>query len=264
MNQRLKTIMARRVVSATLGFVLLTLTAFAVLQSQTKAPAQSQDLTKKKASTENKFDETQFPTVEEYAFKQETKEERAKSERKAKRFQMVAPASSNFGVVAGVHHWPTDFSALPVAESTTILIGEVISATAKLSDDRMAVYSDFTIKPVTFLKDPNHPAESDSLLIASRNGGRIKFQNGHTLLVFDSGLGMPRAGRRYLFFLKQTDADFELLTAYEITNEKVSPIDSGSPNFDAYENIGEADIIKAVLQKIESLSKPLPTNWKAQ
>ncbi len=224
---------------------LLTLTSFANFQGQGRVPAQ------------NKFDETQFPIVEEYALKPKTKEEHAKSELKAKRLRLGVPVISlpHWGVAAGIHHWPADFSALPVAESTTILVGEVTEANANLSDDRMAVYSDFIINPVAVFKDSCNVAKANSVLTATRYGGRVKFQDGHTLLVFKSGLNMPRVGRRYLFFLKQTDADSELLTAYEIRNGKVVPLDSGTSVFKAYENANEADLIKDLQQKIEGPSK---------
>jgi hypothetical protein len=231
MHKRLLIIINGSILPVALVLAFLTLTAFATFQDQ------------RRGTTQDKFDESQFPIVEEYAFKAKAKEEQAKREVKAKRFRMVMPAVS-WGVLAGIHHWPADFSALPVAESTTILIGEVTDATANLSDDRMAVYSDFIINPVSFFKDSCNAAKDSSVLVATRVGGRVKFQNGHTLLVFNSGLGMPRIGRRYLFFLKQTDADSELLTAYEIRDGKVIPLDSGTSIFKAYENVNEAVLIK--------------------
>jgi hypothetical protein len=219
-----------------------------------------------RGNAQDKFDETQFPVVEEYALKTKTKEEQTKSEKKGKRFRLGVPivSMSHWGVAAEVQHWPDDFSPLPVAESTTILVGEVTEANANLSDDRMAVYSDFIINAVAVLKDSCNVAKQNSVLTATRYGGRVKFQDGHTLLVFKSGLGMPRVGRRYLFFLKQTAADSDLLTAYEITNGKILPLDSGTPNFDMYKNANETDFIREVQQKIESLAKPSSTTEKTQ
>jgi hypothetical protein len=220
---------------------IVSITAFSGLRGQGKSPQKT-------------FDETQFPVVDEYTLKIQNNIERAKSESKAKRFRMAIPAVSDSPtmVLAGVRHWPEDFSALPVRESTAIVIGDVTEAKANLSEDRTAVYSDFKIKPVTVLKDNDKIGEE---LTATRYGGKVRFQDGNSLLVFQSGLGMPRVGRRYVFFLKETQDDADLLTAYELKNGKVLPIDSGTPNFNVYENVNEADFLKALQNKIESLSK---------
>jgi hypothetical protein len=225
--------------------VLLITPGLGAFQSQKKVPTQTQ------------IDESQFPVVDEYDVRYRSKEEKAKSHLKAKRFRMDVPAVSlpHYRVAAGVHNWPEDFSPLPIADSTLILVGDVSRAEANVSDDRYAVYSDFTIDPVTVLKDVGNLVKENSSVIATRYGGRIKFHDGNTLWVFKSGLGMPRVGRRYLFFLKEGDADFEIVTAYQIKDGRVSPIDSGTSKFDAYKNVTEASIIKEVHQKIETLSK---------
>jgi hypothetical protein len=243
--RRLSTLINTPVLPAGLVIAFLTLTAFTVFQGQDKR------------STQDKFDETQFPIVEEYSVKPRNIQERAKGELKAKRFRLGALIVSlpHWGVVAGIHPWPADFSALPVAESTTIVVGDVMDATANLSDDRMAVYSDFTISPTKVLKDSCNFAKENSLLTASRYGGRVKFQDGHALLVFMSNLGMPRVGRHYLFFLKQTDADFDIVTAYEIKGDKVTPLDSGTSAFDNYKNASEADVLREIQQKIKGVAK---------
>jgi hypothetical protein len=248
MNYRLRRCINTPVLSSfTLLLVLLTVTAFGAFRSQ------------KKTLTQTQIDETQFPVVGEYDVKHRNKEEKAKSELKAKRFRMDVPAVSlpHYRVAAGVHDWPEGFSPLPIADSTLILLGDVSGAEANLSDDRHAVYSDFTIVPFNVLKDVGNVVKENSSVIATRYGGRIKFQDGNSLWVFKSGLGMPRVGRRYLFFLKQSDTDSEIVTAYEIKDGRVFPLDSGTSKFDAYRNVTEAGLIKEVKQKIETLSKTL-------
>jgi hypothetical protein len=206
--------------------------------------------------TQTKLDETQYPVVDEYTLKVQNKTEKVKSESKAKRFRMAIAAvpNPNMTVAASIYHWPGDFSPLPVSESTVVLVGEVTEAEANLSEDRTAVYSDFKIKPIAILKSQAN-LSTDLVVTVTRYGGRVRFQDGNSLLVFKAGLGMPRVGRRYVLFLKNTDDDADILTAYELRGGKVFALDSGSPNFSVYDNVDEANFLQVLQQKIESLSK---------
>jgi len=206
--------------------------------------------------TAETLDETQFPIVNETEQAPDPSEE-TKRRLKAQRYRMAEALTSNphFKVAASVHHWPENFSAVPIAESTTVLVGEVITAKGQLAADRTAVYSDFAINPVQILRDTINIVKLGETVTASRYGGRVRFRDGNTLLVFQSDLGMPRTGRRYVFFLRATDADFELVTAYELRAGKVLPLDGGTPNFSTYENWDEKVFIQEVQQKIEAVQK---------
>lgn len=73
--------------------------------------------------------------------------------------------------------------------------------------------------------------------------------------VYKTSLGMPQIGQQYVFFLKAIDEDFDLLTAYEIRDGKVAPLDGGTPNFKVYENVSETDFLNTLHQRIATLSK---------
>ena len=240
MPQKLTTMISKSAIAfLVLVLLIVTVTSFG-FQDRKSAP---------------KFDDSQYPVYDENNPRiPTTEEERTKHERKAKRFRGDIPLVSrpDFEVVAGSYEWPQDFSPLPVCESTSIILGRVTHAEANLSDDRLAVYSDFIIQSVEAFRSTDGLTQ-DSSLTATRYGGKIKFQDGHTLLVFQSGLGMPRVGRQYLFFLKKTDADFEIITAYEIKQGQVIPLDSGTSVFKPYANLSESALIQQVRQKIESL-----------
>lgn len=173
-----------------LVIVVVTLTSLGALNGQDKRHSQP------------KLDETQFPIVEEYSTPPLNPKARMTSEAKAKRFRMNIPAlaDSPIGVSVIGYHWPQNFSPLPVAESTTIILGEITEAKANLSEDRYSVYSDFTINPLKVFKDDGNLVKANEVLTTSRLGGRVKFQNGKTLLVFNSGLGMPRVEGNTFFF----------------------------------------------------------------
>ncbi len=226
---------------AVLSFTLITLSVIPALQSQ--------EVTQKGLHT----NESQFPIVDEADLVLDVKE-REKKELKSRRYKLALPVTSNpnFQVAAAIHHWPEDFSPLPVAVSTTILVGQVKQAKANLSADRRAVFTDFTISPSRVLKDSSELVKENLPLIASRYGGRVRFPDGHTQWIFKTGLGMPLVGKSYVFFLTVTDADFDLVTAYELSEGKVQPLDGGTPNFELYRNQDQSKFIKEIQERISS------------
>ena len=244
MLDRLISLMQGATVPTVLILALITVTAVALRPQRKSLP------------TQQKFDESQYPIVDESDSETASVDPKERSNRqvKAQRFRMQMPVTSDpgVGVAAAIHHWAPDFPALPISESTAIIVGDAIDAKANLSEDKQSVYSDFKFKTVAVLKDACGVAKENSLITASRYGGRVRFPNGHTQLIFMSGLGMPRIGQRYVLFLKQTNADFDLLTAYALSAGKVFPLDSGTPNFSVYENVDESDFLKTIQESIGS------------
>jgi len=70
--------------------------------------------------------------------------------------------------------------------------------------------------------------------------------------VVDTDQGMLQPGSRYVLFLKRVDDDFDLLTGYELSNGKVTPLDSGTPKFSDYAGAEESYLI----EQIEKLARP--------
>lgn len=133
----------------------------------------------------------------------------------------IAPVSNT--------EWDIGLPALPVAKSDLVLIGEVTDAQAYLSNDKTAVYSEFTIRVDEALKNiSNITLGQGSSLIAERQGGRVRFPSGHTTLQLVRGQGMLRVGRRYTLFLTHNNQDqsTSILTGYELRTGRVFPIDN--------------------------------------
>lgn len=121
-----------------------------------------------------------------------------------------------------------EYPALPVIDSDLILVGEVTEARAFLSNDRGGVYSEFTTRAGEVLKqDAGAPVNSGESLTAERAGGRVKYASGRVGRVRFQGQGMLRRGRKYVLFLKRNAEreSFTLLTAYELRDGKVYPVD---------------------------------------
>jgi hypothetical protein len=134
---------------------------------------------------------------------------------------------------------PKTGPAIPAAESDVVVVGEVTSAQAYLSNNKTSVYSEFTVRVVDVLK--NGGSESlyfGAQIVAERAGGRVRFPSGKVLLRgAPYGENMPRVEQRYIFFLKQNaeGQDYSIITAYELRSGRIFPLD-GSPEGDVKSN----------------------------
>jgi hypothetical protein len=141
------------------------------------------------------------------------------------------------------------FPSLPVAQSELIVIGTVGSAKAHLSENKKNVFSEFTVAVESVHKATKQEVTQGSVLTIDRIGGIVNYPHGRKILYRFSGANMPRVGARYLFFLNSKNRqDSTILTAYELADGTVSPLDDSS-QFAILEGISEEEI----LQKLRSL-----------
>jgi len=139
-----------------------------------------------------------------------------------------------------------DFPALPVSASQLIVVGKVREASAHLSEHKMNVYSDFLIAVNSVLKTPTVALTDGSLLTVERLGGNVKYPSGQKVLFRISGWNMPKIGSEYLFFLNSRNkADWEIVTAYELTESGVLPLDESS-QFQALTGTSSPDLLRQV------------------
>lgn len=145
--------------------------------------------------------------------------------------------------------------ALPLAKSSNVVLGSITAAKAYLSNDRTGVYTEFSLRVEEVMKN-----DMESSLVPGctveiiRKGGRVKFPNGRIHLYKITELEMPRVGGRYLLFLTDGDADhgFEILTAYELRNGKVVPLDKLHQS-KTYQNTDETVFLNEVRAKVTGL-----------
>jgi hypothetical protein len=142
------------------------------------------------------------------------------------RFRVTEERESSFG--APPSHAPVE-PALPAAQSDVVLTGEITDAQAHLSDDKTSVYSEFTVLVEDVLKNSSPaPISPGSPISALRAGGGVRFPSGKVIRYGQHGKPLPRAGRRYVFFLKDNGdggLDFTIITAYELRDGRVFPLD---------------------------------------
>ena len=154
-----------------------------------------------------------------------------------------------------VSHAPIE-AAFPVRRSDVIVIAKVSTAQAFLSNDKTAVYSEFSARVEQVI---NGDAIVGSSIVFERAGGRVILKSGKELIRGpEYGRGMPLTDHTYLLFLKQDKEaqTFDLITGYEVRDQKVFPLDhtpSGDPaakQFQEYEGQSgvDASIFFAQLQ----------------
>lgn len=156
-------------------------------------------------------------------------------------------------------HSPNE-SALPVAESDVIVIGEVTDAQAHLSTDKTNVYSEFVVRIEEALKGgpAEHVAVGESIT-TERVGGRVRLPSGKILLRGFMGKSMPLAGRRYLLFLKLNEGvrTYSIITGYELRAGRISTLDGNRrfkegqkygqlAAYDRYEGASDVEFLKEV------------------
>lgn len=155
-----------------------------------------------------------------------------------------------------------DEPAIPAAKSDVIAIGEVNGAQAFLTNDKTAIYSEFTIALQDILKsNSTEQLFPGSSVVVTRTGGRMRLPSGKVLIRGIDGQQMPQTGRRYLFFLRRNEStqDYSIITGYEINNQQVLPLDGISAKgasiprlaaYQQYKGTPVADFLRAVQEAI--------------
>jgi len=141
--------------------------------------------------------------------------------------------------------------AIPTGQSKAIIVGEVQSSKAHLSNDKSGVYTEILIRVDEILKNDGTLVAGNEVGV-DRPGGVVRYPDGHERLYRDFGIGMPRVGGRYVLFLDRGDGEpnFRVVTVYELGGpEGVTPLDVGR-QFDAYKWTSEEAFLEAVRKAI--------------
>lgn len=142
----------------------------------------------------------------------------------ARRFMLTEERESSYGST------PKDLSirpAIPAKRSNAIIVGEVVNGEAHLSEDKVSIYSEFAVRNLGVLKNAAPELFSpEKPVIVSREGGGVRFPSGKVIYYLNTDTPMPQIGKTYLFFLKYSDeTGFSIITAYELTQGQVFPLD---------------------------------------
>jgi hypothetical protein len=196
-----------------------------------------------------------YPTADYETQEQSNSPEKAKRTKRNKRYDgkgLVArhPYNNTSGVSVNDDRFQA-LPPLPTSESDVILIADVLSSEAHISNDRLGVYSEFNVQVDKVLKGSVPTLSQTNLISVSRFGGVVRYPSGHTEVYSIVMQNMPALGKRYLFFLKATDDsdDFQIITGYEIGSAQVLPLDS-NPTFDAFKGKNPTEFLDTVRKAI--------------
>ena len=151
-----------------------------------------------------------------------------------------------------LHQVNPDLPAFPVRQSTLIVIGQIASASAYLSNDKTGVYSEFDVVVEGVLKNAIAERPLTGLSIGvTREGGRIHFPSGRVHWYGIAKQSMPRLGGRYVLFLTGEEEALTILTGYELAGGKVLPLDDlNNPN--KYLDADEATFLNSLRASISN------------
>jgi hypothetical protein len=132
-------------------------------------------------------------------------------------------------IITEAESWIETLPAIPVSQSDIVLKGTISDSRAYVSANKTNIYSEFdvSVKKLLLVKEKGAARATENISI-NRVGGSLRFSSGHVQTYMLSGEGCPESGKTYVFFLKRNDTlkGFLLLTAYEVTDEKVYPVDN--------------------------------------
>lgn len=224
-------------------FVVFAATTIVTMRGQTQniksSPAQD---SQKKAAED-------FYTVTDYATPEpEDARKRASRQARAKRYNMPAQKGVDPKRFMITEERDSSFStppshaaqepALPVSQSNAVVIGDVTNADAFLAEDKTSIASEFAVSVVDILENNAlAPVAIGNSIETIRFGGAVRFPSGKVIRQGRDGKPLPRAGKRYLFFLKYNNddgKDFDIITAYELCAGQVIPLDGENSSTGPY------------------------------
>jgi hypothetical protein len=245
--------------------ILLTVALFAIEGPQSAQGSDTKQ-TPTVGETVEAPDVSQFPIVDYVAEKGLVGKERAKWEAKGKKYNSRhAPPINEFrDQVFSFIDWERGLPAFPLDRSSALVIGEITGAEAHLSSDETKIYSEFSVRVDTVLKNDELVAISpETRITVERPGGRVRFPSGKIVVAAVSHQDLPRVGRRYVLFLTHDfimggryNETLFIVTGYELRNGKVFPLDkvsSGHP-INAYKGRDEDVFLKDLTSALTNTS----------
>jgi hypothetical protein len=212
------------IASAAIVFMLTTL-ALSGSASQSSSP---QEANKQEITPENDVPVLNLKEAEKAAPEQLKGRKRGQSLRQSVRIEELRAGVEPLPIAA---HGRQFIPALPVEQSNVVILGTVTDRRAVLMDDKLGIYSEFSIKISEIFKDDLKGFFIDQVITASRPGGAVRYPSGKLQQYTISLQGYPQQDKAYVLFLKRDElGDYSILTGYEVSGNVVQPLDGNRKN----------------------------------
>ena len=134
-------------------------------------------------------DFNKYPTVDYDAVESFTTAELEQRKIKNKRYDVIFPVmktpSPDDVAVGGINEDEPTPSLIPSAESRLVVIGEVLNSKAILSNEKKGIYSEYSLRIQTVLKeDKERKLNVGEIITLDRAGGVIQYPSGQKILYF--------------------------------------------------------------------------------
>jgi len=244
------------------GFVMLVvLTTIAVTLGTLESRSQQKPQPTPTRPDNGGFNDlTKYATVDydapEPAGAREREERRLKSQRYDGQHWVMSNPHPDDG---GVSRYDEDTPPLmiPAAESDLIITGEIVGASAYLSNDKKSVYTEFNVCIEEILKeDALNKMVKGTCIMADREGGYVRYPNGQKIIYRISTRDLPGTGRKYVLFLTtdKKSPNYAILTGYELTENTFIPIDRDNRPGD-FTGTDMSGFVEAIRGKISNTLK---------
>lgn len=237
------------------GPLFLSVIAIVIASTGARLESKNERYVSENSQIKGQVDEEQWPLTDLETPSPADPEMRKKRLRRGEKFdkpKLNVEPNANFGQSITNDHWYLSITALPVAQSNVVVIGNIISSQAYLSNNKEGIYSEFGFQVEKVLKDDSHVITIGNRIDVEREGGRIRQPSGRITRYSIAGQNMPRVGKRYMLFLTCSNPEqaFDILTGYEFRAGKVFPLDEAGDMFDLYRGIDDVDFLSAVQDAI--------------
>lgn len=250
--------------------ILLLLASLAITVLTTLAALPSQEQNGSRSPKQESTEADLLPVVDYESPEPDDPEKRALQKVRGSRYtrgnkQLIKELPLGIEELPLTTHWWWGIPAIPVENSDVIVIGEVVDAQAHLSNDKTAVYSEFTVNNEEVFKN-NRSTPLSNTISVERFGGAVRFRSGRIQHYRIEKQGLPQVGHRYLLFLRSIKGsqDFSVLTGYELSAGWVVALDSAGSNpnsklpFDYYDGCEESAFFNQLRNAIANSSSALP------
>jgi hypothetical protein len=156
----------------------------------------------------------------------------------------------------------------PFSLSDTVIVGQVTTGQAYLSDDKRDIYSEFnvSVQEARTISSAERHIQSGDRVVVERYGGAIRLPSGKVLFGALRDFSMPLVGKRYLLFLKYDPSteDSHIVTGYQLDGQHTYNLDVHSRSDRNNDKLihplreqGEKE--EQLLDRVKALAAP---NWE--